>query len=134
MFLRNDYRRDLRNGSLGKVAEIRGEVVVADFDGVRHELSGAALDDLTLAYAITVHKAQGSSFRRVIFPFTNSRLLDRSLIYTAVTRAVDLTVLVGDSSVLRAALERGSHAGSRETYLYQLIDASRCKPSLAMNR
>jgi exodeoxyribonuclease V alpha subunit len=122
MFLRNDYRRDLRNGSLGEVAGINGEVVVVDFDGVRHELSGRALDDPTLAYAITVHKAQGSSFRRVVFPFTRSRLLDRSLVYTAITRAVDLAVLVGGTATLRTALENDSHAARRETCLAHLLE------------
>ncbi len=121
MFLRNDYRLDLRNGSLGRVAGIDGMAVQVDFDGVTHELSGLALEDLTLAYAVTVHKAQGSSFRRVVFPVQATRLLDRSLVYTAITRARDLAVLVGDAGVLRQALENTSHADRRETALCQMF-------------
>lgn len=121
MFLRNDYRLDLRNGSLGRVAGIDGAVLRVEFDGVTHELSGLALEDLTLAYAVTVHKAQGSSFRRVVFPVQATRLLDRSLVYTAITRATDLAVVVGDADLLRQALERTSHADRRETALCQMF-------------
>jgi exodeoxyribonuclease V alpha subunit len=121
MFLRNDYQRDLRNGTLGRIAAIDGEVLHVDFDGVTHELAGAALHDLALAYAITVHKAQGSSFRRVVIPIQRTRLLDRSLVYTAITRATDLAVMVGNAQVLRDALEREAHADRRETALCRLI-------------
>ena len=61
--------------------------------GVVHELAGVNLLDLTLAYAITVHKAQGASFRRVVIPIQRTRLLDRSLVYMAITRATDLAVM-----------------------------------------
>jgi exodeoxyribonuclease V alpha subunit len=123
MFLRNDYQRDLRNGTLGRIAAIDGEVLRVDFDGVIHELAGAALHDLALAYAITVHKAQGSSFRRVVIPIQRTRLLDRSLVYTAITRATDLAVMVGDGNLLREVLPRDSHVEKRETALSALLDA-----------
>ena len=55
-------------------------------------------------------KVQGSSFRKVIIPIQRTRLLDRSLVYTAITRATDLAVLVGASETLRQALERDAHA------------------------
>ncbi|HML44358.1 MAG TPA: AAA family ATPase [Hyphomicrobium zavarzinii] len=116
MFGRNDYRRDLRNGSLGVVVRI-DDAVEVDFDGERHEFVGSALDDLSLAYAVTVHKAQGSQFRSVVVPVTRSRLLDRSLIYTAVTRATDRVVLIGEADVLAEAVRQPSAAGRRETGL-----------------
>lgn len=121
MFLRNDYQRDLRNGSLGRVTAIEDGKVTVNFDGNEHELVGPALDDLVLAYAITVHKAQGSSFKKVVIPIQKTRLLDRSLVYTAITRATDLAVMVGDPAVLRQALGRDAHAERRETALGRLM-------------
>ncbi len=117
MFLKNDYRLDLRNGSLGTVTAIRGEMLAVDFDGAGHEFGGAGLGDLTLAYAITIHKAQGSQFRRVVVPVAPTRLLDRSLIYTALTRAVDMAVLVGPEAVLHRAVAREQAADRREVAL-----------------
>jgi exodeoxyribonuclease V alpha subunit len=121
MFLRNDYRLDLRNGSLGRVVGVDGAALQVEFDGITHALSGIALEDLTLAYAVTVHKAQGSSFRRIVIPIQPTRLLDRSLVYTAITRATDLAVLVGDAAILRRALEKTAHADRRETALRQMF-------------
>jgi exodeoxyribonuclease V alpha subunit len=123
MFLRNDYQRDLRNGSLGRIRAIEGDKVVVDFDGTEHELAGLALEDLTLAYAITVHKAQGSDFRRVVIPIQKTRLLDRALVYTAITRARDSAVLLGDREMLSQVLKRASHVENRETALSRLLDA-----------
>lgn len=121
MFLRNDYQRDLRNGSLGRILKIDEAKVTVDFDGTEQELAGPALEDLTLAYAITVHKAQGSSFRKVVIPIQKTRLLDRSLVYTAITRATDLAVMVGAGEMLRQALERDAHSERRETALGLLL-------------
>ncbi|WP_271565893.1 AAA family ATPase [Bradyrhizobium sp. CCBAU 11386] len=124
MFLKNDYQLGLRNGSLGRITGIEDGKVTTDFDGTEVELSGYGLDDLALAYAITVHKAQGSSFRKVVIPIQKTRLLDRSLVYTAVTRATDLAVMVGDSEVLKQALRREAHAERRETALGLSMDPS----------
>lgn len=121
MFLKNDYQSGLRNGSLGRITGIVDGKVTVDFDGTEVELSGYGLEDLTLAYAITVHKAQGSSFRKVVIPIQKTRLLDRSLVYTAITRATDLAVMVGAGEVLRQALERDAHAERRETALGLLL-------------
>lgn len=125
MFLKNDYRLDLRNGSLGRITAIEDDLVTVDFDGNELELTGMALGDLTLAYAITVHKSQGSGFRRVVVPVQRTRLLDRSLVYTAITRATDLAVMVGDAGVIREALGRSTHAERRETALGVMIAAGR---------
>jgi exodeoxyribonuclease V alpha subunit len=57
-----------------------------------------------LAYAITVHKAQGSQFNRVIVPVTRSRLLDRTLIYTALTRGIEQVVFIGDRNAFDRAI------------------------------
>jgi len=118
VFLRNDYRRDLRNGSLGKVMAVEAEgSVLADFDGSEQHLSGRDLEDLDHAYAITVHKAQGSGFGTVVVPIVASKLLDRSLIYTAITRAIDRVVLVGSTNVLSSAVEKPPFSMRREVGL-----------------
>ncbi|MGO4513834.1 ATP-binding domain-containing protein [Bradyrhizobium sp. 2TAF36] len=80
--------------------------------------------DLALAYAITVHKAQGSSFRKVVIPIQKTRLLDRSLFYTAITRATDLAIMVGDCEILRQAREQGAHAEPRATALASLYSGT----------
>ncbi|WP_162003504.1 AAA family ATPase [Microvirga tunisiensis] len=112
---KNDYRRDLRNGSLGTVVGVDRGVLTVDFDGGFHEFAGPALDELALAYAITVHKAQGSQFRNIVMPVVPTRILDRSLIYTALTRASERVVLVGQRDILENAVIAMSAAGQRET-------------------
>jgi exodeoxyribonuclease V alpha subunit len=125
IFGRNDYKRDLRNGSLGVVVGVDDGLLTVDFDGERHEFTGAALDDVALAYAITVHKSQGSQFRTVVVPVCTSRILDRSLIYTALTRATDRVVLIGREAVLRAAVQQIAAADRRETGFGHLAIAAR---------
>lgn len=117
MFLRNDYRLGLRNGSLGHVTGFASDVLEAEFDGVRHALTGRDLDDTVLSYAVTVHKAQGSAFRRVVVPIAPTRLLDRSLIYTAVTRGREQVVLLGDRKAFGEAVKSEASAHRRLTGL-----------------
>lgn len=118
VFLRNDYRRDLRNGSLGEVVSIETDGdVIAFFNGTEHRLTGRDLDDLDHAYAITVHKAQGSAFRTVVIPIVASRLLDRSLIYTALTRGIERVVFVGCVEALRISVEKPPLSMRREVGL-----------------
>jgi len=118
----NDYDRDLFNGSLGRIRRIvseRSEVgtlryaIECDFDGVVHRFTEDSMDRLELAHAITVHKAQGSQFQRVIIPVVWSRLLDRTLIYTALTRAIEQVVFVGDREALTHAIEAPPHSERR---------------------
>lgn len=145
---RNLWERGLQNGSLGVVVEVESpprvltdeagdECGVAlawvDWDdGVRRPIVEEMLDDLELGYAITVHKAQGSQWPRVIVPLTGHRLLDRTLVYTAVTRAQRQVLLVGDEAAARAAVKRIPRAQSRQVALGQwlarlLDDASESK-------
>lgn len=102
----NDWKRGLMNGSLGVVRSVdAGGTATVLFDDAEHLLaSGQEQAPLDLAYAITVHKAQGSGFRRVVVPVVRSRVLDRTLVYTAITRATDQVVLVGDLEAARAAV------------------------------
>ena len=116
MFLKNDYQRGLRNGSLGTVTGFDGGLVCA-FDGQEHQFGQSDMADIMLSYAMTVHKSQGSQFRRVIVPVQRSRILDRTLIYTAVTRATEQVVLVGDAGVLAKAVVEPPSASRRRTGL-----------------
>jgi exodeoxyribonuclease V alpha subunit len=127
MFTQNDYALGLRNGSLGKitaalpVAEAEGPCCAVDFDGIEYKLTTRQMQSLVHSYSITVHKAQGSQFARIIVPIKRTRLLDQSLIYTAVTRGVEQVVLVGDENVALAAIKEPATATRRYTTLPALL-------------
>lgn len=140
MYTANDWIRDLQNGSLGRIDEIfdtprtvdvgddeRPRVCTAvgkaTFDGVRHYLLDSDVDSLELAYSITVHKAQGSQFKRVIIPVRQSRILDRTFVYTAATRAQVQVVLVGDMKAVQDAIRLPPKAFSRRVGLSALLEA-----------
>lgn len=126
---RNMWTIGLQNGSLGKIVEVEdvakpaSTAVEADQppvlawiewdDGQRRPLTRDMLEDIQLGYAVTVHKAQGSQWQRVIVPVTGSRLLDRTLLYTAVTRAQRQVVLVGDVDAARTAVLAQPRAAER---------------------
>jgi exodeoxyribonuclease V alpha subunit len=108
IYLANDYQKELWNGSLGKVLSIlmsNGKrSMLCSLDGARQEIQEEHFHRIDLAYAITVHKAQGSQFKRVIVPVVKSRLLDRTLIYTALTRGMEQVVFIGDRDAFDAAV------------------------------
>ncbi|MDB5220559.1 MAG: RecD-like helicase YrrC, partial [Myxococcaceae bacterium] len=115
MQLRNDYDRNVWNGDVGMVASVDEEeetLVVRFADGGSSSeprevpYDGASLDELTLAYASTIHKSQGSEYPAVVIPFLTSHfvMLSKNLLYTAVTRGKQLVVLVSDPRALRIAL------------------------------
>ncbi len=106
MQLRNDYEREVWNGDLGKVTRIESGVVFVDMGGKAVSYEPDSLAALTLAYASTVHKVQGSEFPAVIVVLhsTHHVLLTRALLYTAVTRARKLVVILGDDRALQRAL------------------------------
>lgn len=105
MQLRNDYDRDVYNGDLGRVASIQDGNIVIDFDGRNVAYGTKDLDALTLAYACTIHKAQGSEFPAVIIILDTGHhvLLNRSLLYTAMTRGRKLAVIIGPERALERA-------------------------------
>lgn len=136
---RNLWDRGLQNGSLGVVVQVEDEpqaltdedgnqtglaLAWVDWDdGVRRPIVEEMLDDLELGYAITVHKAQGSQWPRVIVPLTGHRLLDRTLVYTAVTRAQRQVLLVGDEAAAQSAVEGFPRAQSRQVALDLILTA-----------
>ena len=126
---RNMWTIGLQNGSVGKIVEVEdvakpaSTAVEADQppvlawiewdNGQRRPLTRDMLEDIQLGYAVTVHKAQGSQWQRVIVPVTGSRLLDRTLLYTAVTRAQRQVVLVGDVDAASTAVLAQPRAAER---------------------
>ncbi|MBC15426.1 MAG: hypothetical protein CL942_00080 [Desulfovibrio sp.] len=114
--LKNDYQRTVFNGSLGKVLDVDCDAhsLTANLDGNVISFDSGQLIDLSLAYAITCHKCQGSQVKRVIVPVYQTRLLDPSWLYTAITRAEMQVVLVGDVKEIEKALEREFAAECRE--------------------
>jgi exodeoxyribonuclease V alpha subunit len=111
---------DLMNGSLGIVQRATTDSAVVlfdDADSTRAEIRRADLQRVARGWAVTVHKAQGSGFERVIMPVARSRLLDRLLVYTAITRAMRTVVLVGDEELLRRAVEAPPRARLRRQCL-----------------
>ena len=123
MFTKNDYELGLRNGSLGIITQAfpvssnDDPCCAADFDGIEYELNTTHVQALTHAYAITVHKSQGSQFKRVVVPIRDSRMLDQALIYTAVTRGVEQVVLVGDEKAAVRVIQATALASRRYTTL-----------------
>lgn len=109
MQTRNNYEKNVFNGDIGTIVSGAGKdcVLSVDFDGRKADYSDAEVDELTPAYAVTVHKSQGSEFPIVIIPVVMSHriMLQRNLIYTAITRAKRICVLVGQKNALAYAIE-----------------------------
>jgi exodeoxyribonuclease V alpha subunit len=126
MQLRNDYDLEVWNGDIGTVVRVDKEAVVVLIDGREVVFTGEARDALALAYAATVHKAQGSEYDAVVIGLHTSHfmLLERALIYTAITRARRLAVIVGSERALKLAI---GNARTAERYgaLRERLKASR---------
>lgn len=121
IWTRNDWDRELMNGSMGRLHSVIDGIGHATLDGRPHELTEADAEMIELAYAISVHKAQGSQWPRVIVPVFPSRLLDRTLLYTAITRATEQVVLVGDAKALATAIIDTPTALLRSVGLHERI-------------
>jgi len=120
MQISNNYEKDVFNGDIGWISRLNQEdrEVVVDFDGRLIPYASTELDEIVLAYAISVHKSQGSEYPAVILPLTTQHylLLQRNLIYTGITRAKKLMVLIGSRKALGIAIHRNKPR-SRTTYL-----------------
>jgi exodeoxyribonuclease V alpha subunit len=111
----NDYERGLMNGTLGRIIDVVDGGLIIDFEGETHTLAAVELSErLALAYAISVHKSQGSQFRRVAVVSLPSRIYEHALVYTALTRAVEQVVFVGDRSSFELAVINPPAALRRE--------------------
>jgi exodeoxyribonuclease V alpha subunit len=125
MQTRNSYEHDLFNGERGVLLhhdDQRDRVLFGGEDGRRVSLPVDALDTLRLAYAATVHKAQGSQARAIVVPVFRGHqiMLTRNLVYTAVTRAQEVCVVVGERAALAFAVSR-TDARRRHTRLRELV-------------
>ncbi|MGD9330975.1 MAG: AAA family ATPase, partial [Desulfobacterales bacterium] len=109
MHLRNNYAKEVFNGDIGRVISVAGarEGLIVEFDGREVAYDAQDLDELTLAYAISVHKAQGSEYPAVVLPLLSQHyiMLQRNLLYTAITRGRQLVVIVGSRRALGIALK-----------------------------
>ncbi len=118
--IRNNYDKDVFNGDIGLIAGIDAESqeVTVNYDGRRVVYSLDELDELDLAYACSVHKSQGSEYPAVVLLMTTQhfKLLQRNLLYTAMTRGRRLVCLVGSAKAVNMAI-RNNHVTSRRTAL-----------------
>ncbi|SON54072.1 Exodeoxyribonuclease V alpha chain [Hartmannibacter diazotrophicus] len=124
MQVENDYDHDVFNGDMGRIVSIDREddEIVVDFDGRVVTYSSNGLDALAPAYAVTIHKAQGSEYPAIVIPLSGQHypMLARNLIYTAVTRARQLVVLIAEPRALEIAVS-GRNARRRWTRLQALL-------------
>ncbi len=124
---RNDYEREVANGDVGTVLGPGAEEgsIRVRFDAREVIFPREASDHLRLAYALTIHKSQGSEYPAVVIPLHTQHyvMLRRNLLYTAVTRGKALVVLVGSPRAIRIAVQRND-AVSRNTLLAPLLAGS----------
>ncbi len=129
MQLENDYDREVYNGDVGRVTAIdqRAQTLEVTMDGRRLTYAADELDRLAIAYAVTVHKAQGSEYPAVVLPLLrqHGRMLRRNLLYTAITRARRLVVLLTEPEALERAVRDTSDLRRTTLLRHRLTDMER---------
>ncbi len=109
MQLKNNYDKDVYNGDIGRITAIDrdSQTVSVNFDGRDVVYDAMDLDEISLAYAISVHKSQGSEYPAVVMPVTTQHyvLLQRNLLYTGITRGKELVVIVGTKKAVAMAVK-----------------------------
>jgi exodeoxyribonuclease V alpha subunit len=124
--LRNNYDKGLFNGDIGVVRSLDGVKgsLKAEFDGVLHEFSRGEMGDMSLAYCISIHKSQGSEYPVVIIPLLKAHfmMLQRNLLYTAITRGRKKVFIVGEPAAYAMAVHN-SESKVRCTLLQQKLGA-----------
>ena len=123
--LKNNYEKGIYNGDIGQILSIENGVLDVAFDDQQIEYTNDEWEELQLAYAVTVHKYQGSECPAVIMPVhsSHSHMLYQNLLYTAVSRAKELLVLVGDPEAFFRAIQR-TDVNQRLTGLKQSLIAT----------
>lgn len=123
----NSAQRGVYNGEMGRIVEVNPEVqtlTVEYSDGQKSVYARSELNELVLAYATTVHKLQGSEVKNMIFPITMAHkpMLYRNLLYTGISRARDLCVLVGEREALQYAIDNNPESTRNSNFRYRLRD------------
>ncbi len=125
MQIRNNYDKDVFNGDVGRIARVEAEdqQVAVDFEGRTVFYDFSELDELMHAYACTIHKSQGSEYPAVVILMTTQhyKLLQRNLLYTAITRARRLVCLVGTRMAVQMAI-RNNQIRQRRTGLRERLE------------
>lgn len=120
MQIRNNYDKEVFNGDIGTICKVDMEEreLAVDYEGREVLYDVTELEELVLAYATTIHKAQGSEYPIVVMPFTMSHfvMLQRNLLYTGVTRAKKILVLIGEKKAVSYAIKNETTA-ARNTKL-----------------
>jgi exodeoxyribonuclease V alpha subunit len=123
----NDYDKDVFNGDIGQITgiDVVEREVTIQFDSRKVVYDFGELDEIALAYAITIHKSQGSEFPAVVIPLAMQQylLLQRNLVYTSVTRGKKMVVLIGQKAALATAL-RNNQTSRRFSGLLQRLTKS----------
>jgi exodeoxyribonuclease V alpha subunit len=139
MQIKNDYDREVFNGDIGRITGINEETheIVVTIDGRPVVYDYSDLDELVLAYGVSIHKSQGSEYPAVVIPVMTQHyiMLQRNLIYTGVTRGKRLVVIVGTKKALGIAVQNNKTV-ARNTYLGQRLfrPVSPCPPSLLLTQ
>jgi exodeoxyribonuclease V alpha subunit len=130
MQLRNNYDKDVYNGDIGFIHDLNEEdrSLVVLFDGKPIEYQSGELDELTLSYATTIHKSQGSEYSAVIVLVHNQHymMLQRNLLYTAITRGKKLVMVIGSPWAVSRAIETNT-VKERRTNLAGLLEKKKCQ-------
>ncbi len=126
MQTRNNYDKDIFNGDIGFIhsMDVINQTLIVDFDGRIANYDWSEADELTLAYVVSVHKAQGSEFPVVVMPIVTQHytMLQRNLLYTAITRARRLCVLAGSRRAISMAVRNNKVANRFTALEWRLSD------------
>lgn len=122
MQIKNNYEKMVFNGDVGVIERVGSDGVLAIYGDQEVYYSKKEMDEITLSYSITIHKSQGSEYPAVIIPISHkySSMLDRSLLYTAVTRGKSLVVIIGSKHLFEKAI-KNSISRKRNTCLKEKI-------------
>lgn len=122
MQIKNNYEKMVFNGDVGVIERVGADGVLAVFGDQEVYYSKKEMDEITLSYSITIHKSQGSEYPAVIIPISHkfSSMLDRSLLYTAVTRGKSLVIIIGSKHLFEKAI-KNSMSRKRNTCLKEKI-------------